>query len=82
MNGLREVAFVLKNLTRARAIGLWFAVMAVIVAGSIVAGVSVMGATGLALLALLLVPPAIALMMWPTAQPQTVAEVLRDVDSR
>jgi len=82
MNGLREVAIVLKNLTRARAIGLWFAVMALIVAGSIVAGVSVMGATGLALLALLLVPPAIALMIWPTVQPQTVAEVLRDVDSR
>jgi hypothetical protein len=38
--------------------------------------------TGVMLVALCLVPPAIVLMVWPGVQPRTASEVLHDADRR
>jgi hypothetical protein len=72
----------LKNVTRVKVIGLWFAAVVVAIAGSVVLGASVSAATGMLLLAVCLVPPAIVLFMWPAVHTPTVAEVLHDVDGR
>jgi hypothetical protein len=72
----------LKEMTRARVIQTWFVVVALMVLAAIVLGVSVTIGTATMLVALCLVPPAIVLILWPAVQPQTVAEVLRDVDKR
>lgn len=72
----------LKDLTRARVIQVWFAAVALAVAWVIVLGASVSTSTAAVLLALCLVPPAIVLLMWPGIQPPTVAEILHDVDRR
>jgi hypothetical protein len=75
------VNIMLKNLTRSRLIQVWFAAVALVVAGSIALGVSVTSSTAVMLLALALVPPVIVLMLRPGDQPQTVAQVLHDADS-
>ena len=49
---------------------------------SVVLGTRVTVATAAALLAVCLVPPAILLVLWPGAEPPTIAEVLHDVDRR
>jgi len=72
----------LKAMTRARLIQLWFAAVIVAIAIGVVLGASVSASTGAMLLALSLVPPAIVLLMWPGVQPPTAAEVLHDVDRR
>jgi hypothetical protein len=61
---------------------MWCAAVALIVVAALALGVSVTIGTATMLLALCLVPPAMVLMLWPGVQPQTVAEVLRDVDKR
>jgi hypothetical protein len=70
----------LKEMTRARVIMLWFATVAVVVGASAALGASVSPGTAAVLFGLLLVPPAIVLFVWPAVQPRTVAEVLHDVD--
>ena len=72
----------LKVMTRARAIQIWFSGVAVVSVCSAVLGASVTASTGAMLLALCFVPPAIVLLLWPSVRSQTVAEVLRDVDRR
>jgi hypothetical protein len=72
----------LKAMTRARLIQLWFAAVVVAIAIGVVLGASVSTSTGALLLALCLVPPAIVLLMWPGVQPPTAADVLHDVDRR
>jgi hypothetical protein len=72
----------LKDMTRARVIQLWFAAVVVAIAIGVVLGASVSASTAAMLLALCLVPPAIVLVMWPGVQPPTAAEVLHDVDRR
>jgi hypothetical protein len=76
------VELMLKDLTRARVILLWFAIVAVVIAGGVAFGASVTVGTGAMLLALCLAPPVIVLLMWPRVQPRTVAEVLHDVEQR
>ena len=72
----------LTDMTRARLIQIWFAAVAVAVAGGVVIGPSVTGSTAAVLMALCLVPPAIVLRLWPGVEPPTVAEVLHGVDRR
>ncbi len=68
----------LKDMTRAGLIQVWFAAVALGVVAGIALGASVTIGTGLILLALCLAPPTIVLMLWPGAHPPTAAEVLRD----
>jgi hypothetical protein len=68
-------------MTRSRLIQVWFTAVVLGVLAGIALGASVTIATGVVLLALSLVPPAIVLMLWPGAQAPTAAEVLR-VDRR
>lgn len=72
----------LKDVTRARVIQIWFAAVVVAVVCGVVVGASVTASTTAVLLALCLVPPTIVLFLWPGVQPPTVAEVLHGVDRR
>ena len=70
------------NLTRSKLIQMWFVAVVLVAVACLVAGVTMEFSTGLMLLALSLAPPVMVLMLWPGAQPPTVAEVLRGVDRR
>jgi hypothetical protein len=72
----------LKDITRARLIQIWFAAVALVVVGGLVYGASVTVSTAAVLAAVCLVPPAIVLMLWPGIQPPTIAEVLHDAERR
>jgi hypothetical protein len=72
----------LKDMTRARVIQIWFAAVALLVVCSVVLGASITVSTAAVLLALCVVPPAIVLLVWPGVQPPTVAEVLHGVHRR
>jgi hypothetical protein len=63
----------MKDMTRSKLLQIWFTAMTLIVVASIAIGVSVTVGVGATMLALCLVPPAIALMLWPGAQPITAA---------
>jgi hypothetical protein len=69
-----------KEMTRSRLIQVWFAAVALVVVAGVALGAAVTIGTGAMLLALCLVPPAIILMLWPAAQPPTIAEVLHDAE--
>ena len=78
-----RVIFVSKaEMTRSRVIQVWFATLALLVAGAIALGASVTIGTGVLLVGLSLIPPAVVLMLWPAVQPQTIAEVLHDAERR
>jgi UPF0716 family protein affecting phage T7 exclusion len=66
----------LKDITRNRLVGCWFAAVAVIIASVIAIGVNVGVSTTALLLTLSLVPPGIILVMWRGAPPTTVGEIL------
>jgi hypothetical protein len=66
-----------KIVTRSRLIQAWFAAILLVVVAGVALGASPTVSTGVTLLALSLVPPAIMLLLWPGIQPLTVAEVLR-----
>ena len=70
------------NMTRSRAIQLWFFVVAFVVAISVVLGASGTLTTWGVLLALCLVPPVILLKLWPAPQEASIREVLGGVDRR
>jgi hypothetical protein len=70
----------LTHMSRSKVIQLWFAVTMLVGAAALAFGVQMTVGTGAMLLALCLVPPAIVLMMWPGAEPQTIAEVLHDAE--
>lgn len=72
----------LQDMTRSKAIQIWFAVVALIVVAGFAFGASTTIGTGVLLGALCLVPPAIILAVWPAVRPQTVAEVLHDAEGR
>ena len=71
-----------KDITRNRLVGLWFAAVAVIIATVIVTGVHVGVSTTALLIALSIVPPGIMLALWPAAPPPTVAEILYAANTR
>jgi len=57
----------LKNITRAKLIQIWFAAVALVVVAAIALGVAITISTAALLVAMSLVPPVIVLMLWPTA---------------
>ena len=72
----------LKHMTHAKAIAIWFSAVALVVVAGIALGVAVTIGTGALLLAMCLVPPLLVVMLWPTGGPATIAEVLHDVQGR
>ena len=72
----------LTNMTRSKAIQLWFATVALLAVAAVAFGAVVSVATGSLLLALCFVPPAILFMLWPEAQTLTAGDVLRGTDRR
>jgi hypothetical protein len=68
---------VLKDITRNRLVGGWFATVAVIIAAVIAMGVNVGVSTTALLLALSIVPPGIILALWRGPSPPTVGDILR-----
>ena len=58
-----------KDVTRSKVIQVWFVAVALVLAAGVALGVSVTAVTGVMLLALCLVPPAIVLVLWPGVQP-------------
>jgi Na+/phosphate symporter len=71
-----------KDITRTRLVGLWFAAVAVISAIVIVTGANVGVATTALLLTLSLVPPGIVLALWPAAPRPTIGEILYTAKTR
>jgi hypothetical protein len=69
----------MQNMTRSRAIQVWFAAMLLVVVAGIAYGAALTIGTGALLLALCVVPPAIVVMVWRDP-PNTVAEVLHDAE--
>ena len=67
----------LKGMTRSKLLRIWFTAVLLAVVAIVALGVNVTVGTGAMLLAMCLVPPAIAWMLWPAAQPVTAGEVLR-----
>lgn len=72
----------LKHMTRARVLQVWFAAVAMIVVAGIAFGAAMTIGTGAMLLALCLVLPAMILMLWPGVERPTVAQVLHDPERR
>ena len=69
-------------MTRLRAIQVWFAAASLVAAAAIVLrGVPTSG-TAVLLLAIGLVPPALVLMLWPSADAPTMAETIHDAKAR
>jgi len=67
----------LKDVTRARLIQVWFAIVLLVGAMLFVLGARITMSTAAVLVTLCLVPPVMTLMLWPGAQPPTAGEVLR-----
>jgi hypothetical protein len=78
----QEVNTMLKDMTRSKLIGIWFAAVALAIVGCIALGVAVTIGTGALLLAMSLVPPLLVVMLWPNGGAPTVAEVLHDAQER
>jgi hypothetical protein len=55
----------LKDMTRARLIQVWFTAVVLVAVAAVAIGASVTIGTGVLLLAMSLVPPGITLMLWP-----------------
>ena len=71
----------LKDISRARLVGAWCAAVIVIGACAVVAGLPITIGYAALLMIIAVVPPAIMLLVWGGAPPQTVAEVLYSVDT-
>ena len=72
----------LRHMTRANVIQVWFAAVALVVVAAVALGAQVTAGTGGMLLALSLVPPLIVFLLWPGAQSVTAGDVLRGTDRR
>jgi hypothetical protein len=71
----------LKDISRFRLIGAWCAAVVVIGACGVVAGLPLTTGYAALLLVVGLAPPAILLLVWRGAPPQTVAELLYSVNT-
>jgi hypothetical protein len=69
-----------QSITRPIVIGIWFALLLLAAAVAEVVGLPMTAAASSLWVAACVVPPAILLMVWRGAPPQTVAEVLHSVD--
>ena len=70
-----------QNMSRMSLVGAWCAGVCVAGAVSVVAGAAITSGNAELWLAACVVPPAVMLLVWRGAPPQTVAEVLYAVDS-
>jgi hypothetical protein len=70
------------GITRQRLVGLWVAILAVVAAAAVVAGMPLTIATGALWVVACVVPPGVMLMVWRGAPPPTIAEILHAVDRR
>jgi hypothetical protein len=77
---VKKVPLMLQSITRPIAIGIWFVLLLLVAAVGEVAGMPITAAASSIWVAACVVPPAIMLMLWRSAPPQTVAEVLHAVD--
>ena len=71
-----------QTLTRAKAIRAWFVAIALMIVAAIAIGVHVTIGTAAMMLALCLVPPIVALFVWPGVEPPTVSDIVNDRDRR
>ena len=71
----------MKDMSRARMVGVWFAVVAVTAAFGVAMGMNISGSTGALLAVMSVVPPVVMLLVWRGAPPDTVAEVLHNADA-
>ena len=72
----------LKHMTRANVIQVWFAAIALMVVAAVALGARVTIGTGGMLLTLSLVPPLLVFLLWPEPQSLTAGDVLRGTDRR
>ena len=72
----------LKEISRTRLVGFWFAAVAVIIAWVAATGVNIAISTAALLLTMCLVPPVIVLLVWRGAPPPTVGELLYSVNNQ
>ena len=72
----------LKDITRAKMIRVWFAAVALVCVAMVAFGRTVTLGTGGVLLALSIVPPVIIFLLWPGPQSLTAGDVLRGTDRR
>jgi len=71
-----------RPMTRLRAIQVWFAAASLVAAAAIALGwVPTLG-TAMVLLAMGLVPPVLAVVLWPSANAATMAERIHDAKAR
>ena len=61
----------LKEISRTRLVGFWFAVVAFLITSAVATGVNIDVSTTAFLLTICLVPPAIMLLVWRGAPPPT-----------
>ena len=72
----------IRPMTRLRAIQVWFAAASLVAAAAIALGwVPTLG-TAMVLLAMGLVPPVLAVVLWPSANAATMAERIHDAKAR
>jgi len=69
-------------MTRLRAIQVWFAAASLVAAAAIALGWSPTLGTAMLLLAMGLVPPVLAVVLWPSANAATMAERIHDAKAR
>ena len=72
----------LKHMTRAKVIQVWFAAVALLVVAAVALGAQATVGTGGMLLALSLVPPLVVFLLWPEPRSVTAGHVLRGTDRR
>jgi hypothetical protein len=63
-------------------IQVWFAAVVLIAVAATALGVSMTMGTAALLLAMCLVPPAVVFRLWPSDQPSTMAELIRESKTR
>jgi hypothetical protein len=69
-------------MTRLKVIQVWFAAVVLVAVAGMTLGVTVTMGTAALLLAMCLVPPAVALMLWPADNASTIAETIHDAKVR
>ena len=72
----------MKDMTRSKAIRIWFAAVALITAAVIAYGVNLALSTWTVMLAVCLVPPIFLIMLWHDGGSRTIAEVIYDAEQR
>jgi hypothetical protein len=70
------------HVTRSRVVQVWLTAVVFVAVAGIAQGVTMTIGTAALLLAMCLVPLAVALMLWPSRDTSTLADAIRDAKSR